>query len=254
MSLHLRRCHLSDQRLRAGEIRRRQNQSSPAQTQPLPQRVVSSLTLSFCAIAAGILRLMDVFTATSEGGHANSMPNHLYCSPLPNYVFIQNIWPLLVAPIRSLTPGNLQSIEYLHVLFHLRSVNSEWKWLVETSTEWAAFRVARAATRLLVGRGTSAQFARRHAIQEYNNALSLFAEPRKLTVSMCHGPLITPFPDLSDRWLIVLKDALQTARDGTMETPNVSDAYSYIPPDVGANMSADRFAVGKRLENLHLGL
>lgn len=104
----------------------------------------------------------------------------------------------------------------------------------------------------LLSGGTSAQFACRHALEEYNNALSLLVEPRKLTVAMCHHPLILPFPDISDRWLVVLKSALENARDGIVKTPNLSDAYMYIPPDVGVQMSSDRVAVGKRLRNLHL--
>ena len=101
-------------------------------------------------------------------------------------------------------------------------------------------------------RGTSAEFARRHALQEYTNAISLLTEPRKLTVAMSHHPLIAPFPDICDRWLFVLKDALESARDCVLKTPNISDAYMYIPPEVGAILSRDRVAVEKRLSNWHL--
>ena len=148
--------------------------------------------------------------------------------------------------------SDLQSIQSLDVLFHLRSLNSDWKWLVETSTEWAAFRIARFDSKGLVMRGTSAEFARRHALQEYTNAISLLTEPRKLTVAMSHHPLIAPFPDICDRWLFVLKDALESARDCVLKTPNISDAYMYIPPEVGAILSRDRVAVEKRLSNWHL--
>lgn len=177
---------------------------------------------------------------------------HLYCSPLPNCVFIRNIWPLLVAPLRIVTASNPHSIELLDVLFHLRCLNTQWKWLVETSTEWAAFRLARIGSKGLIKRGTSAQFACRHALEEYNNALSLLMEPRKLTVAMCHHPLVLPFPSICDRWLVVLKSALENARDGIVKTPNLNDAYMYIPPDVGVDMSPDRVAVGERLRNLQL--
>lgn len=180
------------------------------------------------------------------------MPPHLYCSQLPNSVFIRNVWPLLVAPIREMCASNLHSMECLDVLFHLRCVNSHWKWLVETSTEWAAFRIARFDSKGLTMRGTSADFARGHALREFKSALSLLTEPRKLTVAMRHSPLVQPFPDISDRWLIVLKTALENARDGIVRTPNLSDAYMYSPPEVGAVMSSDRVAVGKRLSSWHL--
>lgn len=101
-------------------------------------------------------------------------------------------------------------------------------------------------------RGTSADFARGHALREFKSALSLLTEPRKLTVAMRHSPLVQPFPDISDRWLIVLKTALENARDGIVRTPNLSDAYMYSPPEVGAVMSSDRVAVGKRLSSWHL--
>jgi hypothetical protein len=195
---------------------------------------------------------MDVLSTTPEGSPASHIPQHLYCSPLPNYVFIRNIWPLLVAPLRSVTASNLQSIELLDVLFQLRCLNSQWKWLVETSTQWAAFRLARIESSGLVKRGTSAQFACRQALEEYNNALSLLMEPRKLTVAMSHHPLILSFPDICDRWLLVLKCALENARDGIVKTPTLDVAYMYIPPDVGVDMSSDMVAVGMRLGELHL--
>lgn len=167
-------------------------------------------------------------------------------------MFIRNIWPLLVAPIREMSASNLHSMECLDVLFHLRCVNSQWKWLVETSTEWAAFRIARFDSKGLTIWGTSDDFARRHALQEYKNALSLLTGPRKLTVAMCHSPLIAPFLDISDRWLIVLKSALENAWDGIVRTPNLSDAYMYLPPEVGAVISSDRVEVGNHLSNWHL--
>jgi hypothetical protein len=167
-----------------------------------------SLTFSLCNCCRNCVIGMDVLSATPEGSPASPIPQHLYCSPLPNSMFIRNIWPLLVAPLRSITASNLQSIELLDVLFQLRCLNSQWKWLVETSTEWAAIRLARIESSGLVKRGTSAQFACRQALEEYNNALSLLMEPRKLTVAMCHHPLILPFPDICDRWLLVLKCAL----------------------------------------------
>ena len=101
-------------------------------------------------------------------------------------------------------------------------------------------------------RGTSPQFACRRALEEYKNVLSLLTEPRRLTVAICHHPLIAPFPDISERWLLLLKSALESARDGTLETPNLSAAYTYIPPEVGTMMSADRVAVAQRLRSLHL--
>lgn len=174
-------------------------------------------------------------------------PYQILCS-----LFIQHIWPLLVAPLRTVTASDLQSTELLDVLFHLRCLNSKWKWLVDTSTEWVAFRLARIGSKRLVKRGTSTQFACRHALEEYRNALSLLMQPRKLTVAMCHHPLILPFPDICDRWLVVLKGALENARDGIVRNPNLSDAYMYIPPDVGVDMSSDRVAVGELLRNLHL--
>lgn len=195
---------------------------------------------------------MDVLAATSEGTAAILTPPHLYCSPLPNYVFIQCIWPLLIEPLRTMSASNLQSIQWFDALFHLRCVNSQWKWLVETSSEWAAFRLARIDSRGLVKRGTSAQFACRHALEEYNNALILLTTPRKLTVAMCHHPLLLPFPDICDRWLVVLKGVLESARNGTVKNPNLNDAYMYIPPEVGVHISPKRAELQKRLGNLHL--
>ena len=75
--------------------------------------------------------------------HASVMPNHQHCEFLLNSVLIQNIWPLLVAPIWLMSTKNLQSIEYLEVLFKLQTLNIEWKWLVDTSLKWVAFRLAK---------------------------------------------------------------------------------------------------------------
>lgn len=156
-----------------------------------------SLTLSLCNCCRNSPFVMDVLAATPEGAPSNVSPPPVYFSPLPNCVFLQNIWPILVAPLRTVTASNLHSIRYVDVLFHLRCVNTEWKWLVESSTEWAAYRLARIASKGLVKRGTSAQFACRRALEEYNSALSLLKEPMRLTVSMCHHPLILLFPLLS---------------------------------------------------------
>jgi hypothetical protein len=54
------------------------------------------------------------------------------------------------------------------------------------------------------------------------------------------------------RWLVVLKSALESARDGIVKSLNLSDAYMYIPPEVGAVMSSDMIAVGQHLNNWHL--
>lgn len=102
----------------------------------------SSHTLHLCSCCRISLIGMDVLAATPEGTPTNLIPPHVYCSPLPNFVFIRNIWPLLVAPLRTVTASKLQTIQLLDVLFHLRCLNSQWKWLIETSTEWAAFRLA----------------------------------------------------------------------------------------------------------------
>ena len=192
---------------------------------------------------------MDVLVATPHEVHESVMPNHQYCGCLPNCVVIAKIWPLLVAPIQTMSANNLGSIDTLDVLFKLRSLNTEWKWLVDTSCEWAAFRTAKFDSKGLVKRGTSAESALRHAVAEYNNALSLLTTPRKLSDVMVHHPLIAPFPDISDRWLYVLKCSLEIARDGARETGDVSDAYTYIPPEVGAIISKGRVAVRHRLQN-----
>jgi hypothetical protein len=113
---------------------------------------------------------------------------------------IQNIWPLLVASTRTISASNVHSIDYLDVFFQLRFVNTQWKWLVETSTEWVAVQLARFHSKGLVMRGTT--HARRHALEEYTSALSLLTKPRKLTVAMWHHPLIAPFPDICDRTLV----------------------------------------------------
>lgn len=192
---------------------------------------------------------MDVLVATPHGANESVMPNHQYCGCLPNYVVIAKIWPLVVAPIRTMSANRLESIDSLDVLFKLRSLNNEWKWLVDTSCEWAAFRVAKCDSKGLVKRGASVGSALRHALEEYNNALSLLITPRKLSAVMVHHPLIAPFPDISDRWLHVLKFSLEIARDGKRETGEVSDAYTYTPPEVGAIISKERVAVRHRLRN-----
>jgi hypothetical protein len=133
-------------------------------------------------------------------------------------------------------------------------LNTEWKWLVETSAEWAAFRLAKYDSKGLVRRGTSLGFARRHATEEYINALSLLTTPRKLSMPMSHHPLIAPFTDISDPWLVMLKSALENARDDTKQTANLGDAYMYIPPELGSIMSHDRVAVGERLQMRYLGM
>lgn len=212
-----------------------------------------SLTLSLCNCCRNSLFVMDVLATTPEGAPSNVSPPPVYFSPLPNCVFFQNIWPILVAPLRTVTASDLQTIRYVDVLFHLRCVNTQWKWLVESSTEWAAYRLARIDSRGLVKRGTSAQFACRRALEEYNSALSLLKEPRRLTVAMCHHPLILPFPEICDRWLVVLKSILERARDATVITPNLNEAYMYIPPEVGVHMSSDMVALWNRYSNLHLG-
>jgi len=120
------------------------------------------------------------------------------------------------------------------------------------SIEWVAFRLARFHSKGLVVRGTFAEFAHRQALEEYSNAFSLLTVPRALTVAMWHHPLIAPFPDIDDRWLVVLKSALESARDAIVETPHLGDAYMYIPPELGAVMSWDRVAMGQRLNNWHL--
>lgn len=197
---------------------------------------------------------LDVLLETPHGDQESLMPNHQYCEHLPNCVLIANIWPLLVAPMRTMSASNLGSSDCLDVLFKLRSLNTEWKWLVDTSTEWAAFRVARRESKGLVIRGASADCALGRALQEYTNAFSLLTTPRKLSSIMVHHPLIAPFPDISDRWLFVLKDQLEVARDGTREAADVSDAYMYIPPEVGAIISKERRAVGVQLYGLVAGI
>lgn len=192
---------------------------------------------------------VDVLVATPHGAKESVMPNHQYCECLPNSVVIAKVWPLLVAPIQTMNANSLESMDSLNVLFKLRSLNTEWKWLVDTSCEWAAFRVAKCASKGLVNRGASAGFALRRALEEYNNARSLLVTPRKLSAVMVHQPLVAPFPDISDRWLYVLKFALENARDGSRETGEVSDAYTYIPPEVGAIISKERVAVRHRLRN-----
>lgn len=190
---------------------------------------------------------MDVLVATPREANESVMPNHQYCECLPNCVVIAKIWPLLVAPIQTMSANNTDRLD---VLFKLRSLNTEWKWLVDTSCEWAAFRAAKCDSKGLVKRGASAGFALRQAVEEYNNALSLLTTPRKLSNVMVHHPLIAPFPDISDWWLGVLRFSLQIARDGARETGEVSDAYTYIPPEVGAIISKERVAVRHRLRNL----
>lgn len=192
---------------------------------------------------------MDVLVATPHEANESVMPEHQYCGCLPNCVVIAKIWPLLVAPIQTMSANNLGSVDTLDVLFKLRSLNTEWKWLVDTSCEWAAFRVAKCDSKGLVKRGASAGFALRQAVEEYNNALALLTKPRKLSHVMVHHPLIAPFPEISDRWLGVLKFSLEIARDGARETGEISDAYTYFPPAVGAIISKERAAVRHRLQN-----
>ena len=190
---------------------------------------------------------MDVLVATPLEAQESLMPNHQYCDRIPNCVVIGNIWPLLLANIRTISASNLGSSDYLEVLFKLRSLNTEWKWLVDTSTEWAAFRVARCESKGLVRRGASSGFALRHALQAYTNAFSLLSTPRKLVDIVVQHPLIAPFPDIGDRWLSVLKDTLEHARDGMREGDDPRTAYIYIPPELGAIVSKQRLAVGVQL-------
>lgn len=158
---------------------------------------------------------MDMFATMRHDAHVSVMPNHKYCDRLPNCLFIANIWPLLVAPNLAISDINGRSIDCLQILFKLRTLSTEWKWLVETSAEWAAFRVAKIESRGLVLRGTSPGFARRRALEVFHNVFTLLTIPRKMSVSIPHHSLIAPFPDISDRCLLMLKAALEFEGDGT---------------------------------------
>jgi hypothetical protein len=193
---------------------------------------------------------MDAFATMLHNAEGSVMPIHQYCERLPNSVVIAKIWPLLVAPNPGMNGINANSIQCLEVLFKLRSLSSQWKWLVETSTEWAAFRIAKIDSRGLVKRGTSTSFAHRRAIEVFNNVLTLLTTPRKLHVCIPHDCLIAPFPDISDRCLLMLRFALEIEGDGTPHPDVVSDAHCYIPLEVGAIISQARVAVRNRLSGL----
>lgn len=188
---------------------------------------------------------MDAFATMLHDAEGSVMPIHQYCDPIPNPVFIAKIWPLLVAPNPGMNEINANIIECLQVLFKLRSLSTQWKWLVETSAEWAAFRIAKIDSRGLVKRGTSTGFALQRALEVFNNVLTLLTTPKKLYVSIAHHSLIAPFPDISDRCLLWLRFALDIEADGSPQ----HDAYLYIPPEVGTIISKDRIAVRHRLRN-----
>lgn len=190
-----------------------------------------------------------MFAATVEDAHGCVMPTHQYCERLPNSLFLEKIWPLVVAPDTSINETSVRMADFLEILFKLRSLSTAWKWLVETSAEWAAFRLAKNDTRGLVARGTSQGFALRRAVEEFENVLSLLTSTTMLSVPISHHALIAPFPDLSDKWLLILKSALEIARDGTLQI-GAGDAHIYIPPLVGAIISKERIAVGNRLRRL----
>lgn len=193
---------------------------------------------------------MDVLNATLDDAYGSLMPDHQYCSALPNFVVIAKIWPLLMAPNRPTNDCDVPSSECLDVLFKLRSLSSEWKWLVETSAEWAAFRLAKIHSRGLVMRGTSEGFALRCALEEFNNVFTLLTTPACLSVPIGHHPLIAPFPDIDDRWLLVLKSALEMSRDVPLRPDASCNAQMYIPPELGAIVSRERIGVGNRLRNI----
>lgn len=195
---------------------------------------------------------MDVFATMLDDAHGSPMPSPLYCDHLPDSLFIAKIWPLLVEPNPAINEMHARSSDCLEVIFKLRSLSSNWKWLVETSTEWAAFRIAKIDSRGLVMRGTSTAFALRRALEVFNNVLTLLTTPRKLSVSIAHHSLIAPFPHIPDRLLLMLRSALEIARDGRLQTDVVNDAYLYIPPEVGAIISTDRIAVRNRLHHMTL--
>ena len=191
---------------------------------------------------------MDVFRTMRHDAHVGVMPNHKYCERLPDDLFISNIWPLLVAPNLAINDINGRSNDCLQLLFKMRTLSTDWKWLVETSAQWASFRVAKIDSRGLVLRGTSTGFAQRRALEVFNNVFTLLTTPRKMSVSTPHHSLIAPFPDISDRCLLMLKSALEFEGDGTRVGDVRGDAVWYIPPKVGATVFKDRIGGGNQLQ------
>ena len=82
----------------------------------------------------------------------------------------------------------------------------------------------------------------RRAVEEFENVLSLLTSSTVLSVPIAHEALIAPFPHMSDRWLLILKSALEIARDGILQI-GLGDAHMYIPPVLGAIISRERIAV-----------
>ena len=208
----------------AGELYRSSKRLNVVECNPKYKLTWIFSLFVFVPLHRNSITSMDVLPTVVDKEHTRVMPNHQYCENLPNLVLIQNIWPLLVAHIQSMSASNLQSIDYLNVLFKLRTLNIEWKWLVDTSLEWAAFRLAKSNSKGLVMRGTSTVIAFWHALEENSNVLSLLTTPKKLTVAMWHRPLIAPFPNNSHWWLYMLKSGLEIAKDVTMEIVNQSNA------------------------------
>lgn len=89
-----------------------------------------------------IVTVCDSITTTSCGSSTSSYANGQYIDALPDDVVTSQVWPNLISSLHKLKRGEEDQYSEVNILWKLRILNKKWMNLVDSSVEWAAFRLA----------------------------------------------------------------------------------------------------------------
>lgn len=89
-----------------------------------------------------IVMVCDSITTPSCGSSTSSYANGHYIDALPDDVVTSQVWPNLISSLHKVKRGEGDQYSEVNNLWKLRMLNKKWMNLVDSSVEWAAFRLA----------------------------------------------------------------------------------------------------------------
>lgn len=89
-----------------------------------------------------IVMVCDAITTVSCGSSTSSYGRGHYIDALPDDLVVSQIWPHLISCLHKLKRGEGDQYSAVNILWKLRTLNKKWMNLVDSSVEWAAFRLA----------------------------------------------------------------------------------------------------------------
>ena len=173
-----------------------------------------------------------------QNGHTRSRAL-LLTTLFPNDLVVQQILPPLLDSC-DLTVRVVSDDDISMCKFH--SINWEWGWLVSSTPNYASFCVVNHTLRIFKGHRHRWWFENK-VLSKYNQCLEIFKMPILCPPHMLLRPLVTPFPNLSLKEMVVVKDTMKEAKYGHFDANTHVVVRMCFPPRAGLFRSLERFVL-----------